>query len=239
MQFEPGHLYHVYNRGNNSEKVFFTRANYLFFLEKIKKHVLSHADILAWCLMPSHFHLMIHVNRVEIGRTERVTGGAEVTQRVTPEHAITQRVTTLNQSNEYPELPTLNENSHPLSSKPQVRSLNDSFAIVLRTYTRAIQRQEHRTGSLFQERTKASCLTQSDGITPSWFQTSFGVIINIVPPEREYPQVCFNYIHCNPVKDRLVKLPEEWEFSSARDYAGLRNGKLIRKERADEFGLVY
>ena len=37
----------------------------------------------------------------------------------------------------------------------------------------------------------------------------------------------------------LVREMEEWEFSSARDYAGLRNGTLVNKERANEFGLVY
>lgn len=95
------------------------------------------------------------------------------------------------------------------------------------------------TGSLFQNRTKATCLTNVEGITPNWFQSNFGAIINISDPEKEYPQICFNYIHNNPVKDALVQLPEDWEFSSAREYTGLRNGKLINKERAREFGLVY
>ena len=78
-----------------------------------------------------------------------------------------------------------------------------------------------------------------DGISPAWFQSAFGVTINVSIPEKEYPQVCFDYIHGNPVKDGLVKLPEQWEFSSARDYAGVRNGKLINKIRVIEFGLKY
>jgi len=49
MNFEPGNLYHIYNQGNNRQKIFFSRENYLFFLNKIKKHILPHADILAWC----------------------------------------------------------------------------------------------------------------------------------------------------------------------------------------------
>jgi hypothetical protein len=55
--------------------------------------------------------------------------------------------------------------------------------------------------------------------------------------EKEYPQICFRYIHDNPVKAKLVQQPEEWEFSSYCDYHGLRNGKLINRERAAEFGL--
>jgi putative transposase len=33
----------------------------------------------------------------------------------------------------------------------------------------------------------------------------------------------------------LAEVATEWEFSSARDYAGLRNGKLINREVAGEF----
>ena len=32
-----------------------------------------------------------------------------------------------------------------------------------------------------------------------------------------------NYIHNNPVKDKIVVLPEDYYFSSARNYAGLEN----------------
>jgi len=32
-----------------------------------------------------------------------------------------------------------------------------------------------------------------------------------------------NYIHSNPVKDKIVVLPEDYYFSSARNYAGLEN----------------
>ncbi len=34
--------------------------------EKIRTHILPYADILAWCLMPNHFHLMILVNEIAI-----------------------------------------------------------------------------------------------------------------------------------------------------------------------------
>ncbi len=32
-----------------------------------------------------------------------------------------------------------------------------------------------------------------------------------------------DYIHNNPVKDKVVTLPEDYYFSSARNYAGLEN----------------
>jgi len=197
MNFEPGNLYHIYNQGNNRQKIFFSRDNYLFFLKKIKTHILPHADIVAWCLMPNHFHLMIYVKD-----TEADSGGATLSR--TPTNA-----------------PTNNE-------------LNKSIGILLASYTRAINKQENSTGSVFRKETKAECLTNINGITPAFF----GSHINVRIPEKEYPQVCFNYIHQNPVSANLVKLPEEWEFSSYADYCGIRNGKLINRARAAAFGLV-
>jgi putative transposase len=55
-------LYHIYNRGNNKQTIFFKRDNYLYFLNKVKKYISPNCDILAWCLMPNHFHFLIHAN---------------------------------------------------------------------------------------------------------------------------------------------------------------------------------
>jgi len=54
--------YHIYNRGNNKEPIFFENENYLFFLSQFKKHVLPFCEVYAYCLMPNHFHFFILVN---------------------------------------------------------------------------------------------------------------------------------------------------------------------------------
>ena len=59
MRFEEGHIYHIYNMGNNSTKIFFNEENYLFFLRKIRIEIKPIAEILAYCLMPNHFHFMV------------------------------------------------------------------------------------------------------------------------------------------------------------------------------------
>ena len=66
MKFEKGYIYHIYNQGNNRQKIFFNRDNYLFFLKKIQVQMTPYSDILAWCLMPNHFHLMVLVNEVSL-----------------------------------------------------------------------------------------------------------------------------------------------------------------------------
>ncbi len=62
MHFEPSQIYHVYNRGNNKQPIFFTDANYFYFLNKIKNEWKQYADILCYCLMPNHFHFMLIPN---------------------------------------------------------------------------------------------------------------------------------------------------------------------------------
>ncbi len=59
MRFEEGHIYHIYNMGNNSQKVFFNNENYLFFLWKVRNEIKPIAEVLAYCLMPNHFHFMV------------------------------------------------------------------------------------------------------------------------------------------------------------------------------------
>lgn len=202
MQFDSGHLYHIYNQGNNRQRVFLDRENYLFFLRKIHKHVLPFADILAWCLMPNHFHLMVHVNQVEL----------------TPSELIPSPTQSRTRNNE-------------------MMSFNKSIGIMLASYTRAVNKQQNWSGSLFRSETKAVCLTEIDGISPGWI-TNMGITEFIDnDPDIQYPNVCFNYILYNPVKDGLVKRPEDWAFSSYSDFIGIRKGNLINRNRIQEFGL--
>ena len=36
-----GEYYHIYNRGNNRQDVFFERENYLFFLRRVRKYLVG------------------------------------------------------------------------------------------------------------------------------------------------------------------------------------------------------
>ena len=167
MNFESGSIYHVYNRGNNKQVIFFTRANYLFFLNKVRNEISPIADIISYCLMPNHYHLMIQAKELS------------------------------------------DDAKHPLSRK---------LGTLQSSYTRAINIQENRTGSLFQQKTKAieiySLYDSND--------------------KNDYLTTCFHYIHQNPLKAGLVMRMEDWEYSSFRDYAGFRKGTLINMQLARE-----
>ena len=63
MILEEGNIYHVYNRGNNRQLIFFKPENYRYFLEKLRKYLSPHCDILAYALMSNHFHFLIYANQ--------------------------------------------------------------------------------------------------------------------------------------------------------------------------------
>ena len=72
---------------------------------------------------------------------------------------------------------------------------------LLSSYTRAVQKQEHFTGSLFQQNTKYKELL-----------------------DDSYANTCFHYIHQNPLKAKLVSRIEDWPYHSFNEYMGTVKG---------------
>ncbi len=160
-----GEYYHIYNRGNNRQVIFFEEENYLFFLRRLRHHlsagktfeVLETSEVskplevyttsvVAYCLMPTHYHLI---------------------------------------------------------TQPHDDALSHHLQMFTISYTKAINKRYERVGALFQGAFRAKCIDRD-----------------------EYLLHLSRYIHLNPVRARLVKRPEDWPFSSYRDYIGLRQGTL-------------
>jgi putative transposase len=151
VPFLPDQYYHFYNRGNNRQAVFFERDNYLYFLRGLKKYLREYVEILVYCLMPTHYHILVRIRQTsEVFKTSEVSGKEVLTSKA-------------------------------------VSLAMQKFGI---SYTKAINKRFERVGALFQGQFQAK-------------------------PVQNYNHLlslCV-YIHANPVKDGLVFLPEEWEFS--------------------------
>jgi REP element-mobilizing transposase RayT len=71
MRKEPllaGNVYHIYNRGVNFGDIFFTRANRIFFLRRLREYCPAEKGaVIAYCLMPNHYHLLIQIAADDFG----------------------------------------------------------------------------------------------------------------------------------------------------------------------------
>jgi hypothetical protein len=76
---------------------------------------------------------------------------------------------------------------------------------------------------VFRQKTKSKCLTD------------IKIVTGMPAAIMNYYIHCFHYIHQNPFRAKLVTNMEDWEFSSFKDYCGLREGTLCNKEMAEKF----
>ncbi len=174
MRLIPEEIYHIYNRGNNHQKIFFNNENYLRFLKKVRKEWKPYCEILCWCLIPNHFHFMLKATSISCEEIPAYGG------------------------------------------KP-MELLARKIGLCLSSYSQYINHQNKTTGSLFQQKTKAKCISDSKLLLPfSRMRVS----------SADYVISCMHYIHQNPWKAGLVNKMEEWIYSSFAEYGGLRNGSM-------------
>lgn len=141
-------IYHIYNRGVNKKTIFFTERNYQFFLYKMSLFFREKAVVLAYCLMPNHYHLLVQIKSADF--------------------------------------------------------IQKSLQPFLISYSLSVNHDQDRIGPLFQGRYQA----------------------NLVGDDA-YLLDCVKYIHLNPVQAGLVRTPQEWVYSSYREYASRNNKSFV------------
>jgi len=59
-EFRAGYTYHLYKRGVNRQPIFFRDENWGYLIERIRRYFRPElVDIVAYCLMPTHYHLLV------------------------------------------------------------------------------------------------------------------------------------------------------------------------------------
>ena len=61
----PGNTYHIFNKAIGTDKLFINDKDYFYFLQKLDRFILPVADILSYCLIPNHFHLLIDFKEMD------------------------------------------------------------------------------------------------------------------------------------------------------------------------------
>jgi putative transposase len=94
-------------------------------------------------------------------------------------------------------------NHYHFIAQPHDENFSHHMQLLTISYTKAINERYHRVGALFQGAFRAKHIDRP-----------------------EYLLHLSRYIHLNPVRAGLVKRPEDWVYSSYRDYVNLRGGTL-------------
>ncbi len=93
---------------------------------------------------------------------------------------------------------------HFLIRVEQDGALSPFLQRLFNSYSQAFNMQQHRTGMLFEGRTKS-----------------------ILVEESSYIYALVRYIHLNPVLAGLVSKPEDWRFSNYMEWIGVRSDTLF------------
>ena len=153
------HFYHIYNRGINSEPIFLSNDNKLYFLKLFSKHMIGKVAIYAYCLMDNHFHIVIKVTEEE---------------------------------------------------KIVTQSLSNLF----NSYAKAFNKQNDRTGSLFEKHFK-----------------------RIEIQDENYLRNIIQYVHLNP-KNHLDLNYKTYKYSSFQALISDKETKLEREEVLSYFDSI-
>jgi putative transposase len=175
-----GNYYHIFNRGVNHQLIFFKQSNYIYFLKQLGKFIEPYVSILAYCLIPNHFHFVIKVK-------DEIIIPVENKGR-----------------------PSLQKDGDLILNEDQIgKWVSSQFRRMFITYSMAINKQENRSGSLFDKNFKRHRIF-----------------------ENEYLKYAIYYAHINPEKHGLIENFREYMFSS---FAALTSKKATKIDRK----LVY
>ncbi len=139
-KIEKEHYYHIFNRGINSAAIFQDENNMWYFLKLIEKHLKGKVEVLAYCLMSNHFHLVVKIVSEE-------------------------------------------------------KSATQAFSNLFNAYAKAYNKQQNRTGSLFEKHFKRKKII-----------------------DESYLKNLILYVHKNPENHNMVKSFLDYKFTSFKNY---------------------
>lgn len=215
----PERFYHIYNRGIDRKYIFFNDGNRQYFLQKYAEKTQGYYRTFAYCLMDNHFHLMVQpFSSSEIISQAKIdfdiVNQTFMKDNVQPwlnrmGHDIgLMRMSQLedltnfkNLLNLFEQLGDIQHNDDPNPSNLCSSSFSDQLCSWILSerlrgfmlgYAKAINKQQQRTGSLFQK----------------------GYRRKFIPDDIEQKKQVLFYIYHNPIHHFITEKYDDYAWSS-------------------------
>ena len=179
LPLTEGGYYHIYNQGNNKEKIFFSSDNYNYFLHKFDAYLSDFVDVYAFCLMPNHFHFLIRIKELDVDIRHSISSRYGMSMSIEKTEII----------------------------------ISEMFRRLFLSYSKSINKQLGRTGSLFRKNFKRKEITS-----------------------LHYLQQAIVYIHRNPLHHDFVDDFHDYPWSSYDRIINKKTSKLKKSEVVELFG---
>ena len=236
----PDKYYYIYNRGNDKGNIFFNEENYLYFLEKIRQKLTGYIDILGYCLLENHFHLLIRgkssdeiffsalkdfefinesfykdytvpwINRVGIELTKQDLTKQDITNFRNLLYLATSYGDTKPKASHFPI--DLNEVKFQIQLASWV--VSERFRGFMLGHAKAINKQQSSTGSLFQK----------------------GFRRKYINEDNIHLKTVLLYIHHNPIHHFYTEIYDDYIWSSYNAYLTGKDPKICSEDVLALFG---
>ncbi|MCF6185216.1 MAG: hypothetical protein L3J56_11480 [Bacteroidales bacterium] len=185
----PDNFYHILNRGNDKTKIFFKKENYDYFLKKYDAYLSDYLITYAYCLLGNHFHLLVKLNTT-----------AQILKKAKELDDIPKRLS------KFLELGK--------SDLQEIAGLiiSNQFRKFFMSYAKAVNKQENRTGSLFQKNFE-----------------------RLIVENLKYLNNLIQYIHLNPVHHNFTDDYKDYPYSSYERIMIPKVTKLPKQEILENF----
>ncbi len=224
----PDNFYHLYNRGNNNSLIFYNENNYYYFLERYAYYMKAYLETYGYCLLSNHFHLLVKVKPqgeiLQTGVKDFMNVSKNFFQNNYPsvrlnelsDDALQDLLNFENLVNLSPKakkyLPP-NTNREDFHHHLTIWAVSERFRRFMLGYSKAINKQEKRKGSLFQKLFRRKLL-----------------------PDLEDCKNVLVYIHRNEVHHGYCAFIGEYSWSSYQTVLSDKATLLKRDQILEWFG---
>lgn len=214
IPFVPERCYHLFNRGNNKQNIFYQEKNYFYFLKKYGDYMNPYLDTYAYCLLPNHFHVLMKVKKQLKILQRAIIDFPTVKRHVIVGWKVQQAIELEDETTNF-SLPALLQQLSDPKDLERVAQwvISEKLRRLLMGYAKAINKQEHLEGSLFRKKIRRKLVD-----------------------DLGYFTFLIWYIHHNPVHHNIFHSLQDYHHSSYRSYLSTSPTQLKREVVLNWFG---